>query len=129
MIEANELRVGNYVNHNNFKVPMMVSGLILEDRRFRVAVIGSNSTLMCGGSWSAIPLTEQWLIDFGFKRTSYGREFKGFHLEASSRVLATDVLSGFSWEQVVDEKYLRILHVHQLQNLYFALTGIELIKQ
>ena len=117
MIQANELRLGNYVNHNNFKVPMMVSGLILEDRRCRVAVIGSNSTLMCGGYWSAIPLTEQWLIDFGFEKNlvEYQKELLTIKNDFTINCLG-------SWR-------IEIKHVHQLQNLYFALTGKELNKQ
>ena len=112
-MNVKELRIGNYVSNGNNEI--LVDCHTIYD-----------NSVICTGLLKTIPLTEEWLVKFGFERTSYGREFKGFHLEASSRVLATDVLSGFSWEQVVDEKYLRILHVHQLQNLYFALTNEEL---
>jgi hypothetical protein len=122
MIQVKELRVGNYVNHNNFKVPMMVSGLILEDSRCRVAVIGSNSTLMCGGSWSAIPLTEQWLIDFGFKKHITMDIYPTYSLNNVNVNDGVVYIVGFGFVNYIK-------HVHQLQNLYFALTGIELIKQ
>lgn len=73
-----------------------------------------------------IPLTEEWLVKFGFERTYYGRELNGFHLEASSRIVKTDVLCGFSLEVIPEEKYIPINDVHQLQNLYYALTNEEL---
>ena len=121
-MEAKELRIGNYLNFEFHKDSGGIKkvGVFLSD--IENLIHGGNKSKY----YTPIPLTEEWLVKFGFERTSYGREFKGFHLEASSRVLATDVLSGFSWEQVVDEKYLRILYVHQLQNLYFALTNEEL---
>tara|TARA_R110000796_G_scaffold104011_2_gene213520 strand:- start:2008 stop:2259 length:252 start_codon:yes stop_codon:yes gene_type:complete len=74
--------------------------------------------------YSPIPLTEQWLIDFGvlfgFNHLGSWYEIEmgldGYHLR-----LCTGI--GMS-------KYIgSINYVHQLQNLYFALTGIELIKQ
>ena len=123
-MKAKELRIGNCVNiglkARNLRTDydtITASGLMdLQTNKESSSFI-----------YEPIPLTEEWLVKFRFERTSYGRVFKGFHLEASSRVLATDVLSGFSYEQVVDEKYLRILYVHQLQNIYFALTNEELI--
>ena len=116
-MKANELRFNNWVN---FEYKGVSYGNVFIDKNYFSHYEKEDYI------YKPIPLTEDWLVKFGFERTSYGRQFKGFHLEASSRVLATDVLSGFSWEQVVDKKYLRILHVHQLQNLYFALTNEEL---
>lgn len=73
-----------------------------------------------------IPLTEEWLEKFGFKITGqtphpnniwtvYGEECK-FELE--------HIISFFLY----DNKCFgtEVKYVHQLQNLYFALTGEEL---
>lgn len=73
-----------------------------------------------------IRLTEEWLIKFGFERTSFGRKKGAFILEAGSRIVKTDELIGFSWEKVFDKGYLSINYVHQLQNLYFVLYEQEL---
>jgi hypothetical protein len=72
-----------------------------------------------------IPLTEEWLLKFGFLKLGEGYEFwessvfniefirNHWHFCYTSNVLCTHI------------KYL-----HQLQNLYFALVGEELtIKQ
>jgi len=70
-----------------------------------------------------IPLTEECLIKFGFK---YDIETKTYHTPSfywfSISLYAKDG-AGFCIENV---QYKFIEHVHQLQNLYFALTGIEL---
>lgn len=61
-----------------------------------------------------IPLTEQWLLKFGLSNRKiwvfeiFGDNHRGFHISSE----------GGEW--------LFIKYVHQLQNLYFALTGEEL---
>lgn len=77
-----------------------------------------------------IPLTEEWLLKFGFK------EYKDF----GHKTGCFDYIN-FGFSYLIDTKKIRIMHkgnnmshilqnevhyVHQLQNLYFALTGEEL---
>ena len=117
-MKASELRIGNLVN--------------TEDGNFSVFEILENDIVMENNISFAkyyvkpIPLTEEWLLKFGFKRDYYTMELNDFKLEAGSRIIDTDTLSGFGWEQIKDEKYLSISYLHQLQNLYFAICGIEL---
>tara|TARA_R110000764_G_scaffold165420_1_gene252323 strand:+ start:3535 stop:3903 length:369 start_codon:yes stop_codon:yes gene_type:complete len=118
-MEAKELRIGNYVN-------LICDGHEHEPDAFQWDVEDYEYYETEMINILPIPLTEEWLVEFGFKRTSFGRQFKGFYLEADSRVVSTDVLSSFSFEQIPDKKYLRITYVHQLQNLYFALINKEL---
>jgi len=61
-----------------------------------------------------IPLNSEWLIQFGFKPFSKDWSKKGIIIHTRKRgyVLRTSVPI--------------IQHVHQLQNLFFALTGQEL---
>ena len=72
-----------------------------------------------------IPLTEEWLLKFGFK--------KGFN-DTDMRVQVTKDCSMSIWTCdekdnciIGDDLVLTIQYVHQLQNLYFVLTGEELI--
>jgi len=70
-----------------------------------------------------IPLTEEWLLKFGFEK-----------IENNWKVL--DLYFGIiSWERLAGTMFClekesiflpHIKYVHQLQNLYFALTGEEL---
>jgi hypothetical protein len=74
-----------------------------------------------------IPLTEEWLLNFGFE---YHHDTP--HPNKVFRKLHTE---GFiDLEQIKHYYYggsftsVECRYVHQLQNLYFALTGKELLK-
>src|SRR5690606_14147060 len=66
-----------------------------------------------------IPLTEEWLIKLGFHEifgvyAVYGREIN------------LKLMDGY-WDVSFQGKHVSLIkHVHQLQNLYFALTDQEL---
>jgi hypothetical protein len=79
-----------------------------------------------------IPLTEEWLLKFGFEKKYDTFEFNGLNVDGC--------VVHFSFDKWASEYEIEncdytevpsdIQHVHQLQNLYFALTGEELtIKQ
>jgi len=75
-----------------------------------------------------IPLTEQWLLDLGFEGRRYG--FYNEHPISSCFLLAENGKYTFYIGEILmvdDQKSVRVIdHVHQLQNLYFAITGTEL---
>lgn len=72
-----------------------------------------------------IPLTEDWLLKFGWYKHELiegsfrkeGKPYDQFQISWRKGILNYYI----SWHQLVPLK-----HVHQLQNLYFALTGEEL---
>jgi hypothetical protein len=68
-----------------------------------------------------IPLTEEWLLKFGFDKGSYFFSKDGFEFYLN------DGENG-NWYPLVGGS-VKIEYVHQLQNLYFALTGEELTIQ
>lgn len=76
-----------------------------------------------------IPLTEEWLLKMGFEKRidrKYERFSVGkFELEYYSH--SDDVIDGFYFYcEHVKSGDVKIPHIHQLQNLYFAITGEEL---
>jgi hypothetical protein len=77
-----------------------------------------------GVSLQPIELSDQWLLDLGFTKTSmsWGKSTEDFGLDLESAKTG-----GF---QMVDGEgfchSIPLLYVHQLQNLYFALTGEQL---
>lgn len=77
-----------------------------------------------------IPLTEEWLVKFGFVDNSYGRFYKyidnEFYITVSFKDYAHTQLSEHPVEVNDYSLPLDCKYVHQLQNLYFALTGEEL---
>ena len=66
-----------------------------------------------------IPLTEEWLLKFGFKRFPWGLVAGNLLFKDNLKCteLTFEVGNGFRVE---------IKYVHQLQNLYFCLCGKEL---
>lgn len=100
MIQPNELRIGNYVHSN-----------IIDDT-IQVSIITSEIKA------DPIPLTEEWLIKFGFKENEFSLVFENGLIG----VYEQDNLFWFD----TNTDCIEIKHVHQLQNIYFALTGKEL---
>lgn len=65
-----------------------------------------------------IPLTDEWLLKFGFvKHRKYGYFYIDFFV--------VDLDKNYQFYCDIDI-HIVLNHVHQLQNLYFALTGEEL---
>ncbi len=117
-MKANELRIGNYI------IPITSDGFKLEQRPIhaREFWLLSNEP----DKAEPIPLTEEWLIKFGFEKEknvipiySIGKIsiYLDCEMYPNGRVYFN------SW-CILKEKPK---YVHKLQNLYFALTGEELI--
>jgi hypothetical protein len=113
MIQSSELRISNYVYSSDFVIksysPQGLFNLMknIDD--------GYNNI-------KPIPLTEQWLIDFGFEKHITMDIYPTYSLNNVNVNDGVVYIVGFGFVNYIK-------HVHELQNLYFALTGIELIKQ
>ena len=79
---------------------------------------------------SSVPLTEEWLVKFGFEKMNECFYKDRFFVEKG---ISEFFDYGMSFRIVVNQKESThansIKYVHQLQNLYFALTGSELTQQ
>jgi hypothetical protein len=132
MIKANELRFGNFVSNVDGKTMPITTiekdGVTLfrfylnqtDKHPDKTAII---SDVISFDKIEPIPLTEEWLIKCGF-------EFN--HWESKNREQKTVCFNRISIELWEDGRFymveidLFITTIHQLQNLYFALTGTEL---
>lgn len=122
-IKANELRIGNKVlfasEGTEFTVvDITKGGLGVEDE--------IESTWIEIDQFEGIPLTEEWLVKFGFERKNYSDDtvndywiHKDMFPDHYVYYLPYKNLSIYVGS-------LTIEYVHQLQNLYFSLTGNEL---
>lgn len=123
---STELRIGNIVNASdciNLEVLGISSsnvGLKLEHTKFISANIDE---------LKPIPLTEEWLLIFGFDFSIDTWYLKGVAIWKTECCDAKgNEEIGFFYElRDVGMMDMHIKYVHQLQNLYFALTGEELI--
>jgi hypothetical protein len=108
-LQANELRIGNWVEHNQPKTG------------YYTTVQKSTFSVNVEKLFKPIPLTEEWLLKFGFEKTDSHGDFE-YLIDRYS------YFRGSFYIADCDEcgESVEIQYVHQLQNLYFALTGEEL---
>jgi hypothetical protein len=125
-MKATELRINNLVNavmtNEVYSIDLWALNVIEEGNY-------QNSHNTKTKVFKPIPLTEEWLLKFGFigkyKSVHTHWNYKGFGIEQKSD--EDDFGGSIPIEQVFYYEYrYDIEHVHQLQNLYFALTGEEL---
>jgi len=124
-MKASELRIGNWVTS---VAPL--SGSIYEAQRFDGNIfMAINETFYYWNDdlYTGIPLTEEWLLKFGFEDQKASQVYLTKEIDSQremrydGRIIAVQSKnSGFVW---ILEK---IKYVHQLQNLFFSLTGEEL---
>jgi hypothetical protein len=138
-MKANELRIGNLVNHKTGQCKVVgFYGEIFRAENINKIELKSNVFNL-----QPIPLTEEWLLKLGlFKITKkedlWGNDeigvydFKG-KIRWSDFFITSNGLKDFTlYVATIDdgmesaECLNNIIYVHQLQNLYFALTGEEL---
>jgi hypothetical protein len=115
----NELRIGNWVLIHRTELQMLEGDFGYRD-----------------DFYSPIPLTEHWLFRFGFEKNidyeqeineygklseSNGRRGVGLYLHEGEWFVTFREDVGCGWCELNEIEY-----VHQLQNLYFALTNDEL---
>jgi hypothetical protein len=116
-MDAKELRIGNILNWNNEK------GLATP------YIIEQINELKYHDCFVPIELTEEWLLKFGFgeKCKSAGNRWQFFNGKDWF-----ELYDFYDEEEKLTGKFFysfkfEIKYVHQLQNLYFALTGTELL--
>ncbi|CAM4421339.1 hypothetical protein SAMN06265348_12419 [Pedobacter westerhofensis] len=132
-MEASELRIGNYVQsflHNfDLKVEGIVGNKIYYGYKYSLDFRPNYEI-------EPIPLTEEWLAGFGFVHEAYSTldpSEKSYSINLSfdleDVIIIKSGKSFFFGHDGIDGAYAiyqELKYVHQLQNLYFALTGEEL---
>ena len=119
-MEATELRAGNYAN---FELHKSCGGTKQVEVCGRDIILLETKSLETGKRFSPILLTKEWLIKFGFYQDE-----KNVYMCLNIVLLRLRISHGTvtliqSGESI---RVPEIIYVHQLQNLYFALTGKEL---
>ena len=116
-MNANELRIGNLVYYclKDEKYINKIGGIDIYS-------IEDNEEYQ--ESHEPIPLTEEWLLKFGFVRIDSNYEKEWLLLHKNIKTGTVDFL--LNEPHTGKYKVTVLEYVHQLQNLYFALTGEEL---
>lgn len=122
-MKANELRLGNYIGILSHTIEVSVNCQ-------HIQLIAEGDT-----TYKPIPLTDEWLVKFGFYKFEHdhykSREWN-IREEFNPRIIfglqkgtikGRKVMNAYKSHHLVTS----VEYVHQLQNLYFALTGEELM--
>lgn len=116
-MEANELRIGNWLMRESQREGFLVDSNTIS----RLFHSGTRDEL-------PIPLTEEWLVKFGFEypKGDDSRDYgylSGYFIGLNDGVWEIEI--GGSSDPGSND-HVKLPYVHTLQNLYFALTGDEL---
>ena len=120
-MDARELRIGNLMELPNGEISK-VTGFTENGKVWFVREPKHEECALKINQVKPIPLTEEWLFEFGFiddfskdfRVRLIGHRLGDFFITEKMKLLTSDINS------------VKIKYVHQLQNLYFALTGEEL---
>ena len=136
-METQELRIGNYIDtlnrsgsvHLPNNKPMILGSISFFKvelyeiyKPFGEQLVPPKTDVF---DLAPIPITKEWLIKFGFKQYSKLSSFQKrgckFHIRKNKGFIA--YLSIYSDSSKI---LTRVHYIHQLQNLYYALTVKEL---
>ena len=119
-MDARELRIGNLISLNwNGLIDKEVLP-ILEINEKLITTEHNGITLTSRiEDVKPIPLTEEWLVKFGFRKI-----MGGYYKQAGYKIIIWPTMQ-ITFEYMENE-LREIKAIHELQNLYFALTGKEL---
>jgi hypothetical protein len=126
-MKSNELRIGNQIKYHD-KI-ITVAGIVRNTIYYESKELCFDGNIGDYNPFEPIPLTEDWLLKAGFE-VVYDSEFtKRLDFIKDNRFdffinKQNETISGIRFKG--NTFFNEVKHVHQLQNLYFALTGNEL---
>jgi hypothetical protein len=125
-MNTRELRINNYIQYKKGHL-VYVKALNNRGENGEAYVNGLGDNYINGyyrlSDMKPIPLTEEWLVKFGFEKIKNN----GIDYELHDCVISFEAEWMWTSESKLNEvRTLIPKHVHQLQNLYFALTNEEL---
>lgn len=127
---SRQLRIGNYVDYEYGEENERNFGLIeaLEECEELIRIESGEFKVR------PIPLTEEWLLKFGFRKYYYldeNRSESYGYIKSYDHIILKEFDNGWGLMTNHDINNRQafgepIRYIHQLQNIYFALTGEEL---
>jgi hypothetical protein len=125
-----EIRIGNIIGRQFFNIANrkieIRDCICLEPRQSRCLVrLGKSNRAIFYEDLEGIPLTEEWLLRLGFKCFPWGWVVD---VNGNYKVLIKfqEKPNLSAWLEVGNGHRADFTFVHELQNLFFALTGEEL---
>lgn len=139
-MEARELRIGNIVEYEGQPLPILSIDSERENSEYKLKGTVALPEVMNGKRWGTksvwldnvkpIEITEEWLLSFGFAIDPIEDDERFAKLKYGDFEFMSDYSVDFKSVYIrLNKSTIELKYVHQLQNLYFALTNQELIKQ
>jgi hypothetical protein len=131
-MKAEELRIGNFILDNEAEPTKKIYWRVEQINQYRIGDKRIGVLFRGGSCWTVmdciepIPLTEEWLLKFGLIELYWSEDNSNLNKDIQVGYFNNDFINEeitLRYKKKVDFK---IRYVHQLQNLYFALTGTEL---
>jgi len=130
-MDPKEFKIGNLFFDNDIKRNYQIESIFTKCNKYYISYENGMFKSCIDVSYNSvhlIPLTEEWLLNMGFKEYSKDhltldvltRGIIHVYLSKTDVSIELGNKSGYSFG------YPNVKYVHQLQNLYFALTGKEL---
>lgn len=128
ILQAKDLRIGNLVDRGDYTceiISISKEGLMTQPIDYK----GENSSELV---IQPIPISEEWLLKLGFKKEKYSDllpdGFTEYTIGRFEFTIDETNNSNYFWIVDTDEGNYSVEcnYVHELQNLYFALTKKEL---
>lgn len=132
MIKANDLRLGNALHYQSSDGSISVCILDLDGLKFAI-----ESPSKFNMHYSPINLTEEILILLGFSNEDYNAGYMGIDFKSGNMILDFVLCKPKSkgdWNDCFTydlefHRFVSVEYVHELQNLYYVITGNELPLQ
>ena len=123
---ARELRIGNYIDRNGLMEVRAISqsGVKIYDH---VNNIFPPTFFDFDENIKPIPLTEEWLLKFGFKRVDMMFENASMLYWRKDDFIINDERNVILFNDKETMMKIHCEYVHTLQNLFFVLSGEELV--
>lgn len=119
-MKANELRIGNWVTYKNGNEQSTIEFVNFD--------FIANNAIHINMFFEPIPLTEEWLLKFGFEKDSNRPYLWCYDISSIERegliIMWSQNKGSFYFN--CSARSIELKYVHQLQNLYFVLEGLEL---
>jgi len=125
-MDAKDLRIGNLITHKSEVIKVTGIGEYGIQSKEGDRILNSRYSTP---DLEPIPLTEEWLVKMGFDKyrncfLTYKKVYEKDYIHI--RIFRSGAISFIIKNREGNDEYKQLKSVHQLQNLYFALTGEEL---
>ncbi len=136
-MKASELRIGNLLEFSNGIQP---NKIIEVSRRFfsSASIEKDDGDFTVTPYYLGIKINDKWLVKFGFTKIEHrniyvksiykiaGVKLKSLAVYIDGKNNKVGVVDYYTGVEKVDLLHLDYEFVHQLQNLYYALAGVEM---